>query len=404
LSKEKWLSFSHGKVELLGKGSKDSISSFLNHAVQAQLHLENIYWLSRDQIVFTVLLTDFQRTVQLLKKYRLQMKILKKIGFPFWLKHLRLNQSFYVGFLLFIFLLILLSSFIWRIDINGLEHLSEERVRALLKQEGVYVGQFKYRIKDQETIRQRLLSQLPESTWIGLQMEGTRVLVTIVEKKQVERQKDSLPSYGPVHLVAKKDAMITDMRVEKGNPVVGVHDIVKKGDLLVSGVYGELEKESSGNIIGAKGKVLGEVWYEANVEVPVMLARNVLTGDSQKAIQLYFRSWIFAWPFFQPKFREYEIVDHIRPIYLGKWKLPFGWIEKNYLQTKKVTEKLKEAEAVSVGKKRAEDELKRKLGKDGKILVEKVLHQRFERGKVYLKIHFDVIENIAVPKPILQGE
>ena len=45
--------------------------------------------------------------------------------------------------------------------------------------------------------------------------------------------------------------------------------LLKKG-ILVSGIYGELENETSGNIIGAKGKVLGEVWYEADVEVPFL--------------------------------------------------------------------------------------------------------------------------------------
>jgi similar to stage IV sporulation protein len=37
-------------------------------------------------------------------------------------------------------------------------------------------------------------------------------------------------------------------------------------------------------------------------------------------------------------------------------------------------------------------------------LGQKVLQKRQENGKVYLKVHFDVIENIAKIQPILQGE
>lgn len=404
MAKIKWLSLSQGKVSLACSGSQLSITSFLNQAVQAHLHLENISWVSTDQIVLTILLADFHRTIKLLKKYNLRMKILKKEGFPFWIYHMKIRKYFYLGILLFVCLLFAFSSFIWRVDIKGTKHVSEELVRTLLEQEGVYVGQLKYRLKDQEQIKHRLLSQIPESVWIGFQIEGTRALITIVEKKRVEKSQDNLPSYGPVHLIAKKEAMITDMQVEKGNPLVGVHDTVEKGELLVSGIYGDLENETSGNIIGAKGKVFGEVWYEAEVEIPTSQVRHTFTGASEKVIYLYFRSWIFTRPFFKTKFKNYEIQEKPRPLYLGNWKLPFGWIEREYLQMKKTKYTLRESEAVLLGKRRATEELKRTLGEDGKILVEKVLHQRSENGKVYLKIHFDVIENIAVPKPIIQGE
>ncbi len=404
MAKIKRLRLSRGKVTLSCQGSHRAITSFLNQAVQAHLQLENISWVSSDQMEFTLFLSDFYRAIKILKKYHLRMKIVEKSGFPFWLYHMKTRKFFYLGILLFVCLLFVFSSFIWRIDIKGTEHISEELVRSLLKQEGVYVGQLKYRLKDQEQIRHRLLSRIPESVWIGIQIEGTRALITIVEKKQVEKSQDDLPAHGPVHLVAKKAAMITDMKVEKGNPLVGVHDIVEKGELLVSGIYGDLENETSGNIIGAKGKVFGEVWYEADVEIPTSQTRKVFTGTSEKVILLYFRSWTVMRPFFKPGFKNYEILEKERPIYLGKWKLPFGWIEREYLQMKETKYKLSEAEARSIGKRKAAEELKQTLGEDGKILVQKVLHQRSENGKVYLKIHFDAIENIAVPKPIIQGE
>ena len=47
--------------------------------------------------------------------------------------------------------------------------------------------------------------------------------------------------------------------------------------------------------------------------------------------------------------------------------------------------------------KERREALKQTLGEDGKIFYEKVLHQRVDNGKVYLKIHFDAVENIAVP-------
>lgn len=399
-----WLSLSRGKVELLCSGERFSIASFLNQAVEHQLHLEKVSWVDSNQIVFTIFLSDFDTIVQLLKRHRLRMKIAKKRGLPFWIYHMKIRKSFYLGILLFVCLIVIFSSFIWRIDIRGTEQVSEELVRSLLRKEGIYVGQLKYRLKDPEQIKHQLLSKIPELAWLGIQIEGTRALVTVVEKKRVEKMQENLPSYGPVHLVAKKEAMITDMQVEKGNPLVGIHDIVEKGEMLVSGIYGDLEKESSGNIIGAKGKVFGEVWYEAAIEVPTVQIRNVFTGGSQKGFYPYFGSWILPNPFVQPKFANYKISEKIRPLSFGDWQLPFGWIEREYLQMRKVKVRLNGSEAKRLGLQRAREALKQTLGEDGKILYEKILHQRAENGKVYLKIHFDAVENIAVPKPIIQGE
>jgi similar to stage IV sporulation protein len=44
------------------------------------------------------------------------------------------------------------------------------------------------------------------------------------------------------------------------------------------------------------------------------------------------------------------------------------------------------------------------MGLEGKVQEEKILQRNIKSGKVVLKIHFDVIEDIAAPKPILQGE
>lgn len=300
-----------------------------------------------------------------------------------------------------------MSSFIWKIDIQGTENISKEQVRSVLKEEGLYIGQLKYRLPDQEMLKQRLQVKMPETSWIGLEVKGTRVLITIVEKKQVEKIQEELPSYGPVHLIAKKEALITDLRVERGNPLVGVHDVVEKGEILVSGIYGEDQEQQdkpSGKVVGAKGKVWGEVWYQADVEIPMTQNKHEYTGLRQKAVYPFIGSLLIRHPFQKPEYQKYETVQRVHPIVLGNWELPIGWMEEEYLQMKRTRHKLTKQEAILLGKGRAQADLKQTLGEDGKILTQKVLHQRLESGKVYLKIHFDVIENIAIPKPIIQGE
>ena len=58
-------------------------------------------------------------------------------------------------------------------------------------------------------------------------------------------------------------------------------------------------------------------------------------------------------------------------------------------------------EALQAAKQAAREDVLRQAGKDAVIQDEKVLHVKRENGKVYLSIHFSVIEDIAVEQPIL---
>lgn len=52
----------------------------------------------------------------------------------------------------------------------------------------------------------------------------------------------------------------------------------------------------------------------------------------------------------------------------------------------------------------AKSDLEKILDEDANIVGEKILHERFDNGKIILSIHFQVIENIATGLPIIQGD
>jgi similar to stage IV sporulation protein len=79
-------------------------------------------------------------------------------------------------------------------------------------------------------------------------------------------------------------------------------------------------------------------------------------------------------------------------------------VEEERLEMKWVHQKLGVKQAIALGKERAREDLMAKMGEDGRILGEKILHPRVVDGKVIMKIHFDAVENIAVSQPILQGD
>lgn len=380
-----------------------ALERFINDALNRGIHISRIVWLSRNRIRLTLSVGDYFQLRPVLKGTRTKSRILEKKGLPFWWMRLRRRQFFLWGFLLFILMIFSLTSVIWSVEVEGNETVPSKEIVRLLQKEGVYIGQLKSRVPSNEEIQYRLQSGLPQVSWVGFRMEGTRAVVTVVEKKRVDEREQQ--GNGPIQLVARRNAMIYDIRVERGRPLVEVNEPVKKGQLLVSGWYGDPDQPDSGKLVGAKGKVMGEVWYDSTVTVPLAQKRKVYTGNREMAWFPYVGSRMIRIPFMFPEsFQRYETIRTTHALQIRNRRLPFGWVEEERLEMKWVHQKLGVKQAIALGKERAREDLMAKMGEDGRILGEKILHPRVVDGKVIMKIHFDAVENIAVSQPILQGD
>jgi similar to stage IV sporulation protein len=395
------LDFIKGKVTIELFGSR--LTPLINEAIQKEIVLGDIRFLDEKRIRLTVLLPDFYRLVEMIRRTDIRMRIVSKQGLPFLLSKMYKRKFFAIGILLFVLLLTGMSSFVWKVEVEGNERIPEEKILTFAREAGVFPGQLKFRVPENEEIQHRLSMRLPQASWVGFRMEGTRAVITVVEKREAEEQKERSP--GPVHLVARRKALIYDMRVEQGKPVVQVNDMVKKGQLLVSGVYGDSGESGSDRVVGAKGKVWGEVWYDSEVVVPLEQKRKVYTGNRDTGYYPYVASRMIRLPFLYPvSFKDFETVERIHVLRLFKWRIPIGWVKEERMEMKWVKRRLTYEEAIRLGRERARADVKERIGRDGRILMEKVLQPRIDNGKVYMKVHFDVIENIAVSQPILQGE
>jgi similar to stage IV sporulation protein len=394
--------FIKGKVTVELSGSR--LTPLINEAMEEEIVLGDIRFLDEERIRLTVLLPDFFRLVKILRRRSgIRMRIISKQGLPFLLSKMYKRKFFAAGVVLFVFLLMAMSSFVWKVEVEGNERIPEEQILTYAREAGVFPGQLKFRVPDGEEIQHRLAMRLPQASWVGFRLEGTRAVITVVEKRETEEERERSP--GPVHLVARRSALIYDMRVEQGKPVVQVNDMVKKGQLLVSGIYGNPEEDGSERVVGAKGKVWGEVWYDSDVVVPLEQKRKVYTGNRDRGYYPYVASRIIRLPFLYPvPFKDFETVERAHVLRLFHWRLPIGWVVEERLEMKWIKRRLTPEEAIRLGKERARADVREKIGPDGRILLEKVLQPRVDSGKVYMKVHFDVIENIAVSQPILQGE
>ncbi|MBN3556186.1 sporulation protein YqfD [Fictibacillus nanhaiensis] len=384
------------RVEIIGQDS----SSFINTCIQSGIGIWDIQPLDQNRALISISVSDVQKARGILKENKLKIRIKEKKGTPFLLKRMWKRNGFILGMLSFICLLFLLSNMIWNINVTGANPKTEYELRKAAVELGVTKGKFIFLLPNVREIQRDLTEKMDNVTWIGVTQRGTSYRFEVVEKEIPEAKQMT----GPRHLVATKEAVIHSVFVEKGQPIVGVNDYVKKGSLLVSGLIG---KEKKPQLVSAKGKIWGEVWYQTEVEVPLNTSFQTYTGKykNRHYVSLFGLN-VPVYGFSEGEFKDKTETLNESPLYLAKWKMPFSYIKKEIRETDGVKRSYSKAEAIEVGKKMAKKELSKKLPDDAKINGEKVWQQNVSNGKVKLTMLYQVIENIASaqPIPIQQGE
>lgn len=370
------------------------VERMLNQAVYSGLNLWNVRRSGDFEVRFCVSLTDFFKLKPILKATGCRMHVQSRMGVPFHMVNLRRRSGFVLGFLFFVVALYVLSSMIWNVEIQGVKGETAREIRSYVESLGVQRGVFKFRLAEGETIRRAVLQEFPEAAWVGFKIKGTRAIVEIAENVLPEAEK----LQSPRHLVAAKKAVVAEIFVEKGIPRVQPNQWVEEGDILVSGILGNEEDYET---VVAEGNVKGEVWYKSDVTVPLEMTYAVFTGEKKKRISLLFgeKEWVI-WGRGAIEFENYETR---RDRYLLHWRdreIALGWKKTTYWAYRTEKRELTESEAVDQGLAHAKNQLLERIDGDPRVKDQKILHQRVENGKVYIQIHFAVIEDIVREKPI----
>ncbi|ASS86600.1 sporulation protein YqfD [Anoxybacillus geothermalis] len=394
--KNEWVDTLAGSVRVKAEGK--GIERLINACVRQGIAVWNVKKHSRETATFFIKLSDVKRFRHIARQSECKLSFVGRRGLPFFWRRARRNSGFGLGLLLFAAIVFLLSNVVWSIDIEGASPETEHQIVRELKRMGVERGVFQFLLDDPETLQRKLTERIHDITWVGVEWEGTLLHFRVVEK-EIPEPKEPIP---PRHLVAKKEAVIADLFVEEGQPLVSVNDYVQKGQLLVSGVIGA---EGRTKFVPATGKVLGETWYKSTVVLPLETTFHVLTGAfAERHYIAMGRFSLPIWGWEKPAFAHTVIETKKRPFRFWKWDLPVYYERVTIREAEEVKRSYTWEEAFAEAKKIARRELRAKLPEEAVIRGEKVLHQTKENGKVRVELHYEVIENIAVPQPIVQGD
>ncbi|MBR2563555.1 MAG: sporulation protein YqfD [Paenibacillus sp.] len=376
------------------------IETLINMITEQRLNVWDLRAHDGRQAEMNILLPHFFRLRPIVKGTGCRVKITHRSGFPFFMARLLRRKFFVGGMLCFVAALFALSSMVWNVEVKGNVTIPTDEVLAAARKEGIYPFQWGFRMKSQDKLSKQLALALPNVTWIGVTKEGTSVTIQVVESAQPTRE----PLQNPRHLISKSDAVITQIYAEQGRPVVQKDMRVKKGQVLISGILGDEENTKT---VVAKGEVRGMVWREYDIQVPLIQKHQTMTGESKERFYVVLGDWaIQLWGYGNTPFRSYDTETYHKPLTWRSFQLPMGWMTEKDMETSFHQEEQSVAWAKTKGLEGARNDILAKNGKGTKILSEKILHEKKENGKVYMKVLFEVEESIAEELPLVhsQGE
>ncbi|WP_053219129.1 sporulation protein YqfD [Virgibacillus senegalensis] len=384
---------------------------FFDRCTREGITVWNVKKINATQCIGNVRLSDISSIKRLRRQTIYKLSFVSRKGFPFLIQRVLRKKPFMAGLFLSILLVMFLSNIVWDVKVDNVPPEIEAKIIEKLDEYGIRSGALKFTIETPSDIQQRLLDDLPELLWVGVTEKGTTYQLEAVEKSIVEEPEKP----GPRNLVAAKKGVIVDMFVAKGLPVVEVNDLVKPGQVLVSGNLngnladeqedGEEKQAKQEKLVAAEGKVIAETWYEVETTVPLKANYQTLTGESETKYQIHLgKLKIPIWGFKKVEYEHVYKEITSKPLYFLHWTLPISIVEEQWNEQAPFNEKRSRQTAREEAVKQASKQLHSELGKDAKIDFQKVLHERIESGKVKLTLYFKVEEDITKIQPISQGD
>ena len=324
-------------------------------------------------------------------------KILRKKGWPFLWKRVWRKKGWLLGMALFLSLLLTLSSFIWFVEVTGVEKLDPNLIRHHLAVLGLAPGVPRREITPQrDWLIRELRIRLPEIVWVTIRIKGVVVEVVVAEKRLPPAADE-----GPGYLVAVKDGLITELLLIEGTPLVRVGDTVSRGDLLILGEATRVHLDGSVQTkkVKAAGEVRARVWYEIEVDEPLAILEPKVGGGQKIVYRLRFGNRLF--PLFSRGAVDangFVCQDRaVKTIFPGRNSLSLVEIIKDTYQTVEWTT-VQVSPEIALQKARQKGE-----ARIGAVLPTGVQPERvqetwaLETGVLNYRLIIETKENIAVP-------
>lgn len=228
---------------------------------------------------FKMNISDFKKLRPISKKTKCKVEIKEKKGLYFMLHKYRKRKLIFALIGLLVFFSISFSTFIWDIDVVGNTYVTNEQIITALHESGVYVGKSKIGL-DKKKVINNFRVELQDITWAGLEIDGTKATIKVVEKTKIDEENIQNTKLGDI--VADKSGIITKIVPENGTAKFKAGSYVEEGTVLIEGIM--YSKVLEPKKVTAKGIINIDREYELNKEYNYEIINKEYAGKVRYTI------------------------------------------------------------------------------------------------------------------------
>lgn len=176
---------------------------------------------------------DFRKLRGVARKTGVRIRIISRIGLPFYLRKHRSRVGLIVGGCIFIFFMTVMNSFVWCIQTQSSDKFSREQILKAAEYAGLHYGIRVKNFDEEKAAREIYKTFDGELSWVKVNIKGSLAVIDFRDKvKKLETEEKGEPS----NIIADFDGVILSDETYQGSKNKSKGDTVRKGEVLISGV------------------------------------------------------------------------------------------------------------------------------------------------------------------------
>jgi len=370
-----------------------NLERFINIAVSRNIYLWDIKRINYTTIEIKAGAKNYKEIEDILKRTGCEGKIIFNSGWPFLVEKILKRKTIVIGLFFSLLTIVMLTSYIWTIDVNCENYILEKDIRRYLNKIGIEKGLLKSKINIPE-VENKLLIHYERIAWVDIDIKGTKAIVNVVEKQLYKKKiKDTTPC----DIVAKKNGIIEKIIPRQGDAMVKKGDVVKPNQVLISGTI--KRDEDILRYVHSMGEIYAKTYYEATETLLIEKTLKERTGNIYKRRILKLGNTSIIIGVNKIPFEKYILETKNKHLKWRNIRIPVEFVFEEYYEIYEKNIVIKEDDLKKALRETLMVRLIPQIPKDAKILNKTMVYEKHDNSIVG-KLIIEVLESIGTKRLI----
>lgn len=370
------------------------VERFINNCINNKIFLWSIKRINSTLITTNISVREFKKIHAIARKTKCKVSINSKKGLPIVLHKYRKRKLLLLILIPIVFCVLITSTYIWNIEITGIENIEKEEILSQLADEGIEIGKRKANLDTKKVINNIRLKR-NDISWMAIDMHGTNIIIKIVE---ADEKPDIIDENEYCNIVANQKGIITKITADTGTALAKVGDVVEKGDVLIGGYM--QGKYTGVRNVHAKGNIEARVWYTKKLQSEFTREITEETGTIENKYSINFNNFKINLYKSIPNFENYDTINEINKMkILNNFYLPIEINKTTYVEQKITNITYGKEELKKILIEDLENQFKEE-GINNLNVINKVVNFYEKENSIEVEMTYEVKSNIGIEEKL----